>query len=308
MKSSIIFIALLGLVQYSYQATRCDVPGESSDVTTIDQFSSVSRNERCYTALANQVKAELGASIKYLQMSAYFSSESHFRPGLAKFYLESAGEERGHAKKIIDYYLMRGGQVDRIKIGTLPATEETAYVSGSQISMTKSLKDALALEDQVTKNIRAIVEACEKKEETVFCTAGPDCKGGKAEVLCNPRCENGKVCPSGSTECNDNEKVPCTPECKNTCYDSEGCVDGKKDAECAGNADCKVEVYCTSSCNNGVYQLEEDYHAIDFLTGEFLTEQHEGMRKIVEMIKTRATMSSAFGTLADVMFDQSLHE
>jgi len=47
------------------------------------------------------------------------SNSSNFRPGLSKFFLESASEERGHAKKLMEYYLMRGGDMARIKINAI---------------------------------------------------------------------------------------------------------------------------------------------------------------------------------------------
>ena len=51
--------------------------------------------------------------------SADLSNSSNFRPGLSKFFLESASEERGHAKKLMEYYLMRGGDMARIKINAI---------------------------------------------------------------------------------------------------------------------------------------------------------------------------------------------
>lgn len=230
MKYLVIFIAFLGTVHYSHQqATSCDVTDK--EPTKRDDWSTITGNNECYKALAKQVKIELGASIAYLQMSAYFSSESNYRPGLAKFFLTSAAEERGHAKKIIDFYLMRGGEMKDVAID--PIESPSDYVSGSK-TMVDALKKALELEKQVTKDIRNIVVTCEK-----------------VEGACDPA--------------------------------KPGCgEDGKWD--------------------------NEDYHTIDFLTGEFLSEQHEGMRKIVELLKTRAVMSTTFGTLADVIFDQSLQE
>jgi len=225
MKFIILLVTILGFAHYSHaNATPCTVTlGE-------DKFPAIYNHTECLNRIAGQVNEELEASIAYLQMSADFASEHNYRPGLAHFFLESAAEERGHAKKLIEFYLMRGGEMKNITIKAIPLNSNYIH----KTSMTEALGAALTLEKKVTKNIRDIIVACE--------------------------------------------------EGKGACADKEdGCVgeDWVKD---------------------------EDYHTIDFLTGEFLSEQHEGIRKILELLKTRASMSLHFGTLADVIFDQELQK
>lgn len=62
----------------------------------------------CIEKMREQVQEELKASIQYLAMGAHFSKDTVNRPGFAKFFFESASEERQHALKLIAYLLMRG--------------------------------------------------------------------------------------------------------------------------------------------------------------------------------------------------------
>jgi ferritin len=54
-----------------------------------------------------------------LSQGAFYSNAKTHRPAVAKFFLDSAIEERGHAKKLIEYLLMRGGDLTNITIGTI---------------------------------------------------------------------------------------------------------------------------------------------------------------------------------------------
>lgn len=58
--------------------------------------------------MRRQIQAEIDASITYLAMGAHFAQDTVNRPGFAEFFFKSAGEEREHATKLIEYLLMRG--------------------------------------------------------------------------------------------------------------------------------------------------------------------------------------------------------
>ena len=45
---------------------------------------------------------------------------------------------------------------------------------------------------------------------------------------------------------------------------------------------------------------------MDYLTGEFLKEQHEGTRQIAGHLATLKKMSAQYGSFAEIMFDKSL--
>lgn len=61
----------------------------------------------CISEVRRQIQAEINASIKYLAMGAHFAKDTINRPGFAEFFFKSAGEEREHATKLIEYLLMR---------------------------------------------------------------------------------------------------------------------------------------------------------------------------------------------------------
>ena len=64
--------------------------------------------EGCVKAVRRQIQKEFDAAIIYLQMAAHFSKDTVNLPGFAKFFFESASEEREHGTKLIEYLLMRG--------------------------------------------------------------------------------------------------------------------------------------------------------------------------------------------------------
>ena len=105
------------------------------------------------------------------------------RPGFAKFFFDSASEEREHAIKLIEYMLMRGGLtndisqlirdpvITRLSLRTVvqPDFLLTMLFLLIQMPMKDSwpdavtaLKDALKLEAHVTRKLRDIATTCEE--------------------------------------------------------------------------------------------------------------------------------------------------
>lgn len=66
---------------------------------------------------------------------AHFLSSDNFRPGVAKLFLTHAGEERMHAKALIDYLTMRG-------------VDDEGYASVEPISFVRQLPFFLWLYSQ----------------------------------------------------------------------------------------------------------------------------------------------------------------
>ena len=62
-----------------------------------------------FEALNQQINAELGASYEYLAMSAWCTSQNLL--GTAKWLRLQSQEEYGHAMKLFDFVLDRGGEV-----------------------------------------------------------------------------------------------------------------------------------------------------------------------------------------------------
>jgi ferritin len=106
------------------------------------------------TALNKQVNRELYSAYLYLSMSAY--CETANLKGFAKWLRVQAGEERGHAMKIYDYILARGGKV------TLDAIEAP---KAKWDSAGKVFEEVYAHEQKVTGMIHALVELAQKEKD-----------------------------------------------------------------------------------------------------------------------------------------------
>ncbi|KAK2712634.1 ferritin heavy chain-like [Artemia franciscana] len=127
-------------------------------------------NEDCISALRNHVKVELGAAITYLSMGAFFDQDKINRPGLAKFFKDSASEERQHAHELLAYLRMRGDISDDYLPDTLyPATGDFDLVSSTNdaTSMKTALHQALRMEKDVTNALKVVVAKCEVDSEDV---------------------------------------------------------------------------------------------------------------------------------------------
>lgn len=111
----------------------------------------------CVNKIRAQIQTEIDASMTYLTMAAHFSKDTINRPGFAKFFFDSASEEREHATKLIEYLLMRGRLVDPItNLINVNVPSKFKWESGVD-----ALKDALRTEAQVTKSIRGVIAKCE---------------------------------------------------------------------------------------------------------------------------------------------------
>ena len=98
-------------------------------------------------ALNQQVGNEMGASLQYIAIAAYFDAQS--LTGLARFFYRQAEEEREHAMKFVHYVVDSGGTLE---IPAIPAAQ----------SAFSSAKEAVALalewEREVTQQIYGLVE------------------------------------------------------------------------------------------------------------------------------------------------------
>lgn len=66
-------------------------------------------NQKVQDAINEQIAAEFYASYLYLSMMAYFEAES--LGGFAQWMRIQAAEEHGHAMKLVDFLIERGGRV-----------------------------------------------------------------------------------------------------------------------------------------------------------------------------------------------------
>lgn len=207
MKFILIAVLVIVAVVNSNAKLQCDVSTNYVPTEWMDMTGG------CISEVRRQIQAEINASIKYLAMGAHFAKDTINRPGFAEFFFKSAGEEREHATKLIEYLLMRtqlSSVGDLIKVN---APEKTSWTEGLE-----ALEDALKTEAAVTKSIKQVIQKCE-----------------------------------------DDDK------------------------------------------NN-------DYHLVDYLTGEFLDEQYKGQRELAGKISTLKKMmkSNTNGQLGEFLFDKQM--
>ena len=105
-------------------------------------------------AINRQVAHEFASSYLYLSMSAYCESRSF--DGFAHWFRVQSQEEYGHALRLFDMVLARGGQV------TLQAIEAPQSDFESLLDV---MQRALAHEQQVTAMIKEIYELAVKEED-----------------------------------------------------------------------------------------------------------------------------------------------
>ena len=93
----------------------------------------------------DQITMELGSSVAYLQMAAYFEGKNLV--GMASWMRQQAEEEKEHAHKFMDFVLDRGNDV---KIGSIKAPK-SEFDSTEQV-----FEAALAQEQAVSQAIHDI--------------------------------------------------------------------------------------------------------------------------------------------------------
>jgi ferritin len=113
-------------------------------------------SEKLSQAMNEQVGRELGASNQYVNIAAYFDSES--LPQMAAFFYRQADEERMHAMKFVHYIADAGGKV------AVPA------VSAARADLA-SAETALALslewEMEVTRQISTLMDLAIKESDHI---------------------------------------------------------------------------------------------------------------------------------------------
>nr|ACO11577.1 Ferritin subunit precursor [Caligus rogercresseyi] len=110
----------------------------------------------CISTLRDQVRMEFKASLQYLAMAAYFEQDTVNLKGFAKFFWESADEERQHGLKFIEYLRHRGDDsLALFDADIKPILEKYSWSDGLE-----ALRDSLLMEKKVSGSIKKIVDAC----------------------------------------------------------------------------------------------------------------------------------------------------
>lgn len=164
-RTALLTIALLAVV-------GCEANFDCKAIENYSDPQSVCYISQCTKSIQDHIKEEFNAAFTYLAMGSYFAQESVNRPGLAKFLLGAASEERSHAILMLDYLNKRGialasrnsnyaynfetaSAVDSIytKLNTLKAND---------IEYKDVLTIALNMEIKVTDLIYKVIEKCDK--------------------------------------------------------------------------------------------------------------------------------------------------
>jgi ferritin len=102
-------------------------------------------------AMNEQVGRELGASNQYVNIAAYFDSES--LPELASFFYRQADEERMHAMKFVHYIVEAGGRV------TIPQIDKPIdVISSAEDAVKLSLEWELEVTNQINELMNLAIE------------------------------------------------------------------------------------------------------------------------------------------------------
>lgn len=113
-------------------------------------------SEKLIAAFNAQIGHEMGASLQYISIAAYFDSEA--LPQLAQFYYRQSEEEREHAMKFVKFVLDVGGSV---QIPDVPAPK-----SGFG-SAEKAVVLSLESEERVTQQIYELVEIAKEERNHI---------------------------------------------------------------------------------------------------------------------------------------------
>ena len=105
-------------------------------------------------AINEQIKHELHSAYVYLAMSAHFEDQD--LSGFAHWMRLQAQEELGHAMRLFDYVLERGGQVE------LDAIDKPKATWGSPVEI---FRHALEHEKKVTELIHELYDLAEDKHD-----------------------------------------------------------------------------------------------------------------------------------------------
>jgi len=154
MLKSLGILALFALVDLSIQSNYCEIGGGLSP----DKAQWPDMEDNCFKSVVEQIHREFNASLTYMSIGAHFTTDRHFRPGTAAFFLEGANEERQHAKALMEYLLMRGLSVKSSVIP--PLIPKLRWDSIEQ-----AFNVALDIETSVRKNFVDIIRVCEGTDE-----------------------------------------------------------------------------------------------------------------------------------------------
>jgi ferritin len=105
-------------------------------------------------AYSDQITLELGSSVAYLQLAAWFDNEN--LPGMSHWMALQSEEERGHALRFLHFALDRGNTV---------AIREIEAPTAGFADPVAAFEHALAHERKVSAAIRALYELASREND-----------------------------------------------------------------------------------------------------------------------------------------------
>jgi len=115
----------------------------------------------CEAGINKQINLELYASYVYQSMYFYFDRDDIALPGFAKFFNDSAKEEREHAEILMKYQNQRGG---RIVLQDIKKPERDEWGSGLE-----AMQAALALEKSVNQSLLDLHSHADNHKDPQMC-------------------------------------------------------------------------------------------------------------------------------------------
>ncbi|WP_372370726.1 ferritin [Candidatus Uabimicrobium sp. HlEnr_7] len=111
-------------------------------------------NDQLQEALNRHMNSEFFSSYMYLSMAAYFDS-IHYK-GFAHWAQEQANEELGHAMKMYQYILDKGGKIVLLPIEGPPTTWDSCL---------GAFEEVYKHEQKVTQQINSLYEICQENKD-----------------------------------------------------------------------------------------------------------------------------------------------
>ena len=113
-------------------------------------------SQKLIDAMNAQIGNEMGASLQYVSIAAYFDAES--LPQLAQFFYRQAEEERDHAMKFVKFVIDVEGTV---------AIPDVKAPKAGFASAEEAVRLSLDWEKEVTQQIYGLVEIAQKDKDYI---------------------------------------------------------------------------------------------------------------------------------------------
>ncbi|GAQ85854.1 Ferritin [Klebsormidium nitens] len=150
---------LTGVVFEPFQEVQGLV--KSVPETSQESFARQRFSQAAEAGINEQINVEYNNSYIYHALAAYFDRDNVALPGLAKFFRQSALEEREHAEMFIKYQNIRGG---RVKLQSILAPQ-TEYDHSDKGDALYAMELALCLEKLTNEKLLALHKTAEESDD-----------------------------------------------------------------------------------------------------------------------------------------------